>query len=81
MQITSYSCTAQVAYHDLLRLLQDEAALEVVGSVEERHRNGRAYLYDKFRIGTEMKSRYLGEGTNELRARLAKAEALKLAAS
>lgn len=77
MTIKSYSRTAQVAYHDLLRLHQDEAASEVIGSVEERHRNGRVYLYDKFRIGTEMKSRYLGEGTDALRARLAKAEALR----
>ena len=81
MRITSYSRTAQVAYQDLLRLHQDEAASEVVGSVEERHRNGRVYLYDKFRLGTEMRSRYLGEGTDELRARLAKAEVLKLAAA
>jgi hypothetical protein len=79
MSIRSYSRTAQVAYQDLLRLHQDEAASELIGSVEERHRNGRIYLYDKFRIGTEMRSRYLGEGSDELRARLAKAEALKAA--
>jgi hypothetical protein len=81
MTISSFSRTAQVAYQDLLRLHQDEAASELIGSIEERHRNGRVYLYDKFRIGTEMKSRYLGEGTEELRARLVKAEALKAAAS
>lgn len=75
--IPSYSRAAQVAYQDLLRLHLDEAASELVGSVEERARNGRAYLYDRFRIGTEMKSRYLGEGTPELRARLARAAALK----
>lgn len=79
MRITSYSRTAQVAYQDLLRLHQDEAASELIGSVEERHRNGRVYLYDKFRIGTEMKSRYLGEGSDSLRARLAKAASLKAA--
>ena len=72
MQIISYSRTAQVAYQDLPRLHQDEAASELIDSGEERHRNGRVYLYDKFRIGTEMKSRYLGEGKDELRARLAK---------
>lgn len=79
MSIRSYSRTAQVAYQDLLRLHQDEAASGLVGSVEERHRNGRVYLYDKFRIGTEMRSRYLGEGTDELRARLAQTAALKAA--
>ncbi len=62
-----------------MRLHQDEAASDLIGSVEERHRNGRVYLYDKFRIGTEMKSRYLGEGSDALRARLAKAASLKAA--
>lgn len=79
MTLTSHSRTSQVAYQDLLRLHLDEAASELIGSVEARHRNGRIYLYDKFRIGTEMKSRYLGEGTPELQARLAKAADLKSA--
>jgi hypothetical protein len=48
-----------------------------VGSIEERHRNGRTYLYDRFRIGTEMKSRYLGEDSPDLRDRLARAANLK----
>jgi hypothetical protein len=77
MPIPSHSRTAQVAYQDLLRLHLDETASELLGSVEERVRAGRSYLYDKFRIGISMKSRYLGEGTAELRARLAKAAALK----
>ena len=77
MTITSHSRAAQVAYQDLLRLHLDETASELIGSIEERVRNGRSYLYDKFRIGTEMKSRYLGEGTPELRARLARITELK----
>lgn len=77
MAIQSLSRTAQVAYQDLLRLHLDEAASEVIGSVEERKRGGRVYLYDKFRIGTEMRSRYLGEATPDLRARLETAAALK----
>jgi hypothetical protein len=81
MTIVSHSRSAQVAYQDLLRLHLDETASELIGSIEERHRAGRVYLYDKFRIGTEMKSRYLGEGTADLRARLAKAEALRSDAS
>lgn len=80
MRIISHSRAAQVAYQDLLRLHLDDTASELIGSIEERHRNGRSYLYDKFRIGTEMKSRYLGEGTPELRARLAQAAALKAGA-
>ena len=73
MSAISYSRAAQAAYQDLLRLHLEETASELIGSVEERVRNGRSYLYDKFRIGTAMKSRYLGEGTAELHARLARA--------
>ncbi|WP_226781384.1 nucleotidyltransferase family protein [Oceaniglobus trochenteri] len=77
MELKSHSRTAQVAYQDLLRMHLDEAASEVVGSIEERKRNGRIYLYDRFRIGTEMKSRYLGEDSPALRDRLARAAELK----
>lgn len=77
MPIASHSRAAQVAYQDLLRLHLDESASDLLGSVEERLRGGRSYLYDKFRLGTAMKSRYLGEGTPELRARLARAATLK----
>lgn len=77
MSATSHSRAAQVAYQDLLRLHLEETASELIGSVEDRVRNGRHYLYDKFRIGTVMKSRYLGEGTPELRGRLARATELK----
>ncbi len=77
MEPISHSRSAQVAYQDLLRMHLDEAASEVVGSIEERHRNGRTYLYDRFRIGIEMKSRYLGEDSPDLRARLGRAADLK----
>jgi hypothetical protein len=77
MPVQSHSRAAQVAYQDLLRLHLEDSASELVGSIEERSRNGRSYLYDRFRLGTEMKSRYLGEGTPELRARLARAAELK----
>lgn len=77
MPVPSLSRTAQVTYQDLLRLHLEEQAAEVIGSIEERPRNGRIYLYDRFRIGTEMKSRYLGEATPELRERLARAADLK----
>ncbi|ASM74391.1 MULTISPECIES: nucleotidyltransferase family protein [Roseobacteraceae] len=77
MDPKSHSRAAQVAYQDLLRMHLDEAASEIVGSIEERHRNGRIYLYDRFRIGTEMKSRYLGEDSPHLRDRLTRAADLK----
>ena len=43
MDPISHSRAAQVAYQDLLRMHLDEAASEVVGSIEERQRNGRTY--------------------------------------
>lgn len=80
MEPISHSRSAQVAYRDLLRMHLDEGVSEVIGSIEERHRNGRTYLYDRFRIGTEMKSRYLGEDSPDLRDRLARAADLKVEA-
>ncbi|MCT7376870.1 nucleotidyltransferase family protein [Chelativorans salis] len=77
MAIITHSRPAVVAYQDLLRLHLDEKASSLVGTIEERQRNGRTYLYERFRIGTEMMSRYLGEDKPELRARLERAEALK----
>ncbi len=77
MEIIAHSRPATVAYQDLLRLHLDERASTLLGTVEERRRNGRTYLYERFRIGTEMKSRYLGEDKPELRARLERAQTLK----
>ena len=77
MDILAQSRPAVVAYQDLLRLHLDERAGGVVGSIEERRRNGRTYLYERFRMGAEMRSRYLGEDTPELRARLDRAAELK----
>mgnify|MGYP003638351862 FL=1 len=77
MDPVSHPRAAQAAYQDLLRMHLDEAASEIVGSIEERQRNGRTYLYDRFRIGTEMKSRYLGEDSPDLRDCLARAADLK----
>lgn len=77
MDITAHSRSAVVAYQDLLRLHLDEAASSLTGSIEERRRNGRTYLYERFRIGSEMISRYLGEDRPDLRQRLERAGALK----
>ena len=44
MEVLSHSRSAQMTYQDLLRLHLEEAASVLVGSIEERHRNGRTYL-------------------------------------
>lgn len=54
MDPISHSRAAQVAYQDLLRMHLDEAASEIIGSIEERRRNGRTYLYDRFRIASSL---------------------------
>ena len=77
MEIVAHSRSAVVAYQDLLRLHQDESAAALLGTIEERKRNGRIYLYERFRVGTSMMSRYLGEDKPELRARLERAQELK----
>ncbi|MER0239805.1 GSU2403 family nucleotidyltransferase fold protein [Fulvimarina sp. MAC8] len=77
MKILSHSRPAHVAYQDLLRLHLDDQASRLIGTVEERRRNGRTYLYERFRLGSEMKSRYLGEDLPDLRERLERASVLK----
>lgn len=72
-----HSQTAQTAYHDLLSLLLDEAVSEIRGTPTKRERGGRTYWYDRYRIGTDIKERYLGEDSEQLRSRISRHEALK----
>lgn len=65
-----HSPIAYAAYHDLLRALRDEAAGDLRGSPTRVARNGRVYWYDSFRVGTDVRKRYIGEDSPELRARL-----------
>lgn len=65
-----HSPTAQAAYHDLVSLLLDEAASDIRGNPTPRERNGRTYWYDRYRIGTKVKERYLGEDSGALRRRM-----------
>ncbi len=70
MNVERHSQTAQTAYHDLLTLLLDDAVSDLRGKPTARERNGRTYWYDRYRIGTKMRERYLGEDTPELRSRI-----------
>ena len=60
MPIPYPSRTAQVACQELLRLHLDETASVLTGALEVRRRGGRSYLYDKVRIGTQVRSFYIG---------------------
>jgi hypothetical protein len=76
-QIRYRSRSAVVAYQDLLCQLADADAARFPGTLEERHRNGRTYLHEQFRIGSSMKARHIGEDSPALRARIAQARLLR----
>lgn len=76
-EVRRHSHTAQSAYHDLVSLLIDDAVSDIRGTPTRRERGDRAYWYDRYRIGTETKDRYLGEDTDELRHRLEQHERLR----
>ncbi|WP_299842356.1 GSU2403 family nucleotidyltransferase fold protein [uncultured Paracoccus sp.] len=69
--IQRHSPIAHAAYHDLLRGLKDEAVSALRGTPTRVERNGRAYWYDSFRVGTDVRKHYIGEDSPELGARLA----------
>lgn len=72
-----HSATAHAAYHDLLRSLQDEMVSGLRGAPTEVRRNGRVYWYDSYRIGSDVRKRYIGEDSDELRQRFARAATLR----
>ena len=72
-----HSSIAHAAYHDLLRSLQDDAVSNIRGTPTRIERNGKIYWYDTFRIGSDVKKRYIGEDNQELRERLEKHGELK----
>ena len=61
---------AQAAYSDLLQLLHDDTVAAILGTPTKRNVNGRDYWYDRTRIGTGIRERYLGEDSPEMRARI-----------
>lgn len=77
MEVRRHSHTAQAAYHDLVSLLLDEAVSDIRGTPTRREIKGRGYWYDRYRIGTEIKDRYLGEDSPELRERVERHHALR----
>jgi hypothetical protein len=78
MTVTHHSTVAHAAYHDLLRSLNDEAVSKLRGSPTLfKARNGRAYWYDSYRVGSDVRKTYIGENTPELRATLKGLNAIK----
>ena len=75
--IRYHSPTAQAAYHDLVTLLVDDPLSDMRGTPTARERNGRTYWYDRYRVGIEVKERYLGEDSEALRERIQRHAQLK----
>ncbi|MCB0057278.1 MAG: hypothetical protein KDE45_09640 [Caldilineaceae bacterium] len=64
-----HSTIAHAAYHDLLRSLQDDTVSDIRGTPTRVARNGKVYWYDTYRVGSDVKKRYIGEDRDDLRAR------------
>ena len=60
----------QSAWTDLRRLLLDEAVSDLGGMPTLKRINGRKYWYDRYRLGSKTVDKYIGEDSDELRARL-----------
>lgn len=66
--------TVQTAYADLLARLQEDAVLELGGTPVLRERGGRKYWYSVQRLADHSVERYLGPDTEEVRARVERAQ-------
>lgn len=64
------SSLAQSAYLDLVRSLKDDVVGVLRGAPTRVERNGRAYWYDSYRVGADVRKAYIGEESPELLARL-----------
>jgi hypothetical protein len=62
-----HSPIAHSAYHDLLRLLNDDRVSELRGMPSKVVRGNKTYWYDSYRVGSEVRNTYIGEDSAELR--------------
>lgn len=70
MPIQYHSAIGTAAWTDLRRSLMDKVASDLRGTPHLKTISGKQYWYDRFRIGTQIIDRYIGEDTPELSARL-----------
>lgn len=75
--MTPLSSIALSAYTDLVRLLRDDALSGVQGKPSLKRRGDKGYWYAARRIGTEMRFVYIGEDSDETRARIDRIEELR----
>ncbi|MHA3979129.1 nucleotidyltransferase family protein [Halovulum sp. GXIMD14794] len=74
--IRHHSAIGMAAWTDLLRMLKDDAVSGIIGTPRLKTVRGRGYWYDRYRLGTEVVDRYIGEDTAELRDRLERHKAI-----
>lgn len=68
--IPRHSPIVHAAYRDLLGLLLDEAVSEIRGTPTAVTRKDRTYWYDAYRVGSDVRRRYIGEDSPGIRARI-----------
>ena len=78
--MTPLSSIATSAYTDLVRLLNDDAVSGIQGKPALKQRGDKGYWYAARRVGSEMRFVYIGEDSDETRARIDRIEALRAAA-
>jgi hypothetical protein len=79
MTMLRLSAIAHAAYIDLRTALIDEAASEITGTPRLERRGGKSYWYDMFRVGSDVRKRYIGEDTPEMADRISRHQDLKRA--
>ncbi|WP_417260258.1 GSU2403 family nucleotidyltransferase fold protein [Celeribacter sp.] len=78
--MTALSSIAMSAYTDLVRLLKDDSMSEITGKPMLKQRGAKAYWYAARRVGSQMRFIYLGEDSDEMRARIDRIEELRATA-
>jgi len=68
--VEHHSAVGVAAWTDLLRSLKDNAVSDIRGKPTLKTIGDRAYWYDRYRLGTEVVDRYIGEDPPDPRARL-----------
>ncbi|MGR3762289.1 nucleotidyltransferase family protein (plasmid) [Roseobacteraceae bacterium NS-SX3] len=74
--IQHHSAIGTAAWADLLRMLKDSSISELKGAATLKVIGKKSYWYDRYRLGTDVIDRYIGEDTPDLRERLERQETI-----
>ncbi len=73
----SFSLSLQTSYQDLVETSLNLRSTEINGQPVLRIRGDRGYWYDRYRVGTDIKERYIAEDSVANRARIERADELR----